>query len=209
MEFRELAKKLIYPIINFSYRRRLKNPNFTIISDNCWGGKVYQELGISYTSPFVGLFIFSPDYLKLVKSFKKYMSYDLVFKKDSIHISNFDNRYPIADLGDVEIHFLHYSSENEAREKWNRRKSRVHWNNLFFKMNDNDKGSYELLKEFDNLSLKGKIIFSSKNYTDLKNLIFFRHNQDDESVGIDLKTYRKYFDAVNWLNAGGEDLSND
>ncbi len=38
------------------------------------------------------------------------MSYDLVFKKDSIHISNFDNRYPIADLGDVEIHFLHYSS---------------------------------------------------------------------------------------------------
>ena len=76
-------------------------------------------------------------------------------------------------------------------------------------MNDNDKGSYELLKEFDNLPLKGKIIFSSKNYTDLKNLIFFRRNQDDESVGIDLKTYRKYFDAVNWLNAGGEDLSND
>ncbi|WGE57042.1 DUF1919 domain-containing protein [Actinobacillus equuli] len=173
------------------------------------GGKVYQELGISYTSPFVGLFIFSPDYLKLVKNFKIYMNYELEFKKSSIYVDNFDNRYPLANLGDIEIHFLHYSSENEAKEKWDRRKNRIVWNNLFFKMNDNDKCTYQLLKEFDDLDIKGKVIFSSKNYSDLTNLVFFKHNQYDESVGIDLKTYRKYFDAVDWINLGGENLAND
>ena len=29
-------KPIVYPIINFIPRRRLKNKNFTIICDNCW-----------------------------------------------------------------------------------------------------------------------------------------------------------------------------
>ena len=41
-------KPIIYPIINFVPRRRLKNKEFTIICDNCWAGKVYQELGLPY-----------------------------------------------------------------------------------------------------------------------------------------------------------------
>lgn len=209
MKIREFAKKIIYPIVNFSYRKKLKNSNFTIVSDNCWGGKVYQELGIPYASPFVGLFIFSPDYLKLLRNFTYYMDCELIFKKSSVHIDNFYNEYPIANLGDIEIHFLHYKSENEAKDKWNRRKSRMHWDNLFFKMNDNDKCSFELLKEFDKLPIKGKVIFSSKNYSELDHLVFFKHNEHDESVGIDLKTYRKYFDAVDWLNKGGEKLDHD
>lgn len=33
------------------------------------------------------------------------------------------NTYPIALLGDVEIHFLHYDNETVAKEKWERRES--------------------------------------------------------------------------------------
>ena len=62
-------KPIIYPIINFVPRRRLRNKEFTIICDNCWAGKVYSELGIPYQTPFVGLFIFSPDYIKLLNNF--------------------------------------------------------------------------------------------------------------------------------------------
>ena len=57
-------KPIVYPIINFIPRRRLKNKNFTIICDNCWAGKVYQELGLPYQTPFVGMFVFSPDISK-------------------------------------------------------------------------------------------------------------------------------------------------
>lgn len=38
----------------------LKNKCFTIISNNCWGGFVYQKFNLQYRTPFVGLFIFAP-----------------------------------------------------------------------------------------------------------------------------------------------------
>ena len=73
-------KPIVYPIINFIPRRRLKNKNFTIICDNCWAGKVYQELGLPYQTPFVGMFVFSPDYIKMLKNLKYYLSGDIPLK---------------------------------------------------------------------------------------------------------------------------------
>lgn len=202
-------KPFVYPIINFIPRRRLKNKNFTIICDNCWAGKVYQELGLAYQTPFIGLFIFSPDYLKLVKNLRYYLkrNHPLVFVTRSKYIENFDNSYPLALLDDIEIHFLHYKSEEEARLKWSRRLARIHWNNLYFKFNDNDACTYDLMKEFDELSYSGKVIFSSKNYTDLQSLVFFKEKEAEGHVGIDLKVYHRYFDVVGWLNQKGTDLS--
>ena len=40
----------------------LQNTNFSIISNNCWGGYVYQEQNLPYQSPFVGLFLYAKDY---------------------------------------------------------------------------------------------------------------------------------------------------
>ena len=77
-------KPIVYPIINFIPRRRLKNKNFTIICDNCWAGKVYQELGL-------------PDYIKMLKNLKYYLSGNipLTFVKESKYIKDFDNAYPL------------------------------------------------------------------------------------------------------------------
>ncbi|WP_250575514.1 DUF1919 domain-containing protein [Streptococcus macedonicus] len=84
-------KPIVYPIINFIPRRRLKNKNFTIICDNCWAGKVYQELGLPYQTPFVGMFVFSPDYIKMLKNLKYYLSGNipLIFIKESKYIFKF------------------------------------------------------------------------------------------------------------------------
>ena len=54
-------KPIVYPITNFIPRRRLRNKKFYYHCDNCWAGKVYQELGLPYQTPFVGMFVFSPD----------------------------------------------------------------------------------------------------------------------------------------------------
>ena len=188
-------KPIVYPIINFIPRRRLKNKNFTIICDNCWAGKVYQELGLPYQTPFVGMFVFSPEYIKMLKNLKHYFSV------------NIHNAYPLALLDDIELHFLHYADEKEATQKWNRRLERIHWDNLYFKFNDNDACTYELMKEFEALPYKSKVIFSSKNYSDLPSLVHFKSAEKQGHVGIDLKTYHRYFNVVTWLNKGGEDLS--
>lgn len=38
---------------------------------------------------------------------------------------------PIGLIDDVEVVFLHYKTFDEAVEKWNRRKSRINWDNLY------------------------------------------------------------------------------
>ena len=59
---------------------------------------------------------------------------------------------PIGILGDIEIVFLHYKSEKEAMEKWNRRKQRIHWDNLFIKFSEMNECTKEHLLIFDKLS---------------------------------------------------------
>jgi uncharacterized protein (DUF1919 family) len=90
-----------------------------LISRNCWGGQAYQSLGLPYNSPFVGLFLFGPCYMKLLRDFDSYMQMELEFIEISKYADAYNN-HPIALLGDVEIHFQHYGSIEEAREKWNK-----------------------------------------------------------------------------------------
>jgi len=60
----QFSKKLL--------RSQLKNRNFTIVSNNCWGGEVYRGFGLPYQTPFVGLFLFPACYIKLLKNLKNY-----------------------------------------------------------------------------------------------------------------------------------------
>ena len=56
------------------------------------------------------------------------------------------------------------------------------------------------MKEFEELPYKSKVIFSSKNYSDLPSLVHFKSAEKQGHVGIDLKTYNRYFNVVTWLN---------
>lgn len=50
------------------WRRRigLHYKDFSIISNNCTGGYVYQYYGISYKTPTEGVYFTTDDYLKLI-----------------------------------------------------------------------------------------------------------------------------------------------
>lgn len=62
---------------------------------------------------------------------------------------------------DVEIVFLHYHSFDEAKEKWNRRKVRVNYDNLLVKFNDQNGFKEEDYYEFTKLPFKHKIFFTA------------------------------------------------
>lgn len=57
MYIRKLVKKAR---IHFNYLF-IKNKNVSIISNNCWGGFMYQEHRLRYNSPFIGLFLYAPE----------------------------------------------------------------------------------------------------------------------------------------------------
>ena len=187
----------------------LKDKNFVIIANNCWGGEIYNWFKRPYNSPFVGLYLNGPCFVKLLSNFSHYMSQELKFINYSAYSATAPN-YPVALLGDVEIHFLHYKSEDEAREKWTRRTSRMleesNLDNYFFKICDLNGGSENVLNEFHQLPFRNKVSFGVKNYASLKGKNHIKikesYKNKGETVPNGVKLYKLtflYFDIPKWL----------
>lgn len=159
--------------LTFSYRRsKLKHKDFTIISNNCWGGLVYQYFGLPYNSPTVGLFIMDDDYIKFLENFDYYISQSLIFIPfEASRYHNYLTRestakayYPIAQLGNIEIHFLHYHSEEEACIKWERRCRRINQNRLLIKMSQRYIHTTDILERFALLPFRNKLCFTEQPF---------------------------------------------
>jgi uncharacterized protein (DUF1919 family) len=158
----------------------LRNRNFSIFANNCSAGFIYQDAGIAYHTPTIGLFFYGPCYLKLLQNFNcvndtlqftTKSKYDEANKARQQH----NNFYPIAIIGnDIEIHFLHYSSVDEAATKWKRRLAKLNYNNLLFLFSARDLANDELVKAFCNLPLTNKLCFSVKKISSRENIIHFK-----------------------------------
>ena len=62
-----------------SRKKRLKDTSFTVISNNCWGGMLYESYYLPKESPTVGLFIMASDYIKFISDLKGYLKSELTF----------------------------------------------------------------------------------------------------------------------------------
>ena len=153
-------------------RKQLKYKDFTIISNNCWGGLVYQYFGLRYSSPTVGLFMMDDDYIKFLENIDYYLSQSLVFithseskyRESLQRETTAKDSYPVALLGDVEVHFMHYLSQEEAIQKWEYRKSRINKERLLIKMSQRSSNDPKLLERFENLPYANKICFTEVDY---------------------------------------------
>jgi uncharacterized protein (DUF1919 family) len=192
-------------------RLRVRNRDFTIISNNCWGAHIYQYLGEKYRTPFVGLFLAPACFVKLVPRLRWYLGRPLKFVEHSRHeyINSFRDKqkiaYPIGCLeGDVEIQFLHYQSDAEATEKWNRRVARMSNDDsrLFFKFCDRDGCSASQLAAFDSAPVAHKVSFVAKPFSHLKSSVWIPESSDGQVPdGLKLSQIStRYFDAASWLN---------
>lgn len=185
-------------------RKRLKNKDFSLICCNCNGGHISHDLGLRFNSPFVNLRLNAKNFLLLLKDFDYYMNCELKF------LDNVDNSYPVGDLGGLIIHFVHYENKEIALQKWNDRKKRINKENLFVLFADRYGCSYEIMKEFDELPYKNKILFTNKKNTGLKSCFYIKGFEGEESVGIcsefmKEKPWLRYldqFDYVKWFNEG-------
>lgn len=158
--------------IKFFRRVGLKNRDYTIISNNCTAGYVYQYFGLPYKTPTAGIFFESNDYLRLASSPKKYfMDEKLNFIKPD-DSKNFDlykdsynwGNYPVARLGDIEVYFMHYPDKTAAEKMWYRRTGRINFNNIFFLFTENESFSKSSVLGFLKISTKNKICLTNNDY---------------------------------------------
>jgi uncharacterized protein (DUF1919 family) len=112
------------------HERMLRDVPFTVISDTCWGAQFYKHVRRTYNTPFIGLGIDPPDYIRFLGDVEGYLNRELelsgiyaVPRPDGVH-------WPLGRLGDVEVQLYHYESFAAARDAWNRRVERIDLDNL-------------------------------------------------------------------------------
>lgn len=141
------------PGFDFIEYTQLNESKVSIIASHCWGGFTYHALGMEFLSPTVNLFIKENDYIRMVENLEYYFSNKVDFCREEYE-TNLKRNYPVGKIGDIEIHFNHYVSIEDAVNKWE--ENRINWDNLFLEMYTNN---MEMAERFDRLPYSNKVVF--------------------------------------------------
>ena len=162
----KFRNELYIPLTKDLRRRELRHEDFTIISNNCWGGTVYESYGIRKMSPTVGMFIMPQDFLKMVSDLDSYLIEDISFvspdeSKWRMQLERNPSwgKYLIAQIKDIELHMLHYHDPAEAESKWRSRLGRVNPHKMIYKFNDQNMATEADVRAFMDLDLPNKLCF--------------------------------------------------
>lgn len=141
------------PGFEFDKYRRLQRSHLSIFSRECSGGIFSHCLGLKFNSPIVNLNFSEKDYMDFLHAPQNYMEKELCFEKMA---PSSEHPYPIFSLGNISIRMIHYKTPEDALAKWNERKQRINWFNLFVTAYTEKK---DFLEEFDALPYGKKVCF--------------------------------------------------
>lgn len=200
-------------------RKQLNTEEVSILCNNCTAGFILHDLNLKFNTPTINMFFAGTDFFDFVEHLEFYINQSLV---EYINLNDIKSaNYPIAilpgngEFKDLELHFLHYKSFDEANNKWEERKQRINWDKLFViwsfvgSIDENDNSLY--YDRAQNLPVENKVIFVNHPVDKNKYPSFFyiKGYEHEEGLGvlshfINLKGERYYdqFDYINWLNQG-------
>lgn len=136
--------------------RRLQRSRLSIFSINCFGGHISHTFGLPFLSPFVNLTLDEQHFIKFLRAPRVYIEEEPHFEKLTETSYEPHHYYPIFSIGNVSLRMLHYKEANDAFNKWNNRKHRINWFNLFVTMCTENK---EILEQFNELPYDKKVCF--------------------------------------------------
>ncbi len=186
--FVKWLKEFPHEIKRFFVKRVIRNKNFSVISNNCWAGRLYQYLDMPYLSPTAGLYFFAPDYIKFVSDLRRYLATPLRFinPEESKYYEELKKRNqtdkPIGILDDVEIVFLHYKTKEEAKEKWDRRKARVNYEHIILKFSRMDLCTEKELEQFDSLQFRNKFVLNNRIPLKYKCEVYWKEEWNEKGI---------------------------
>ncbi|WP_280178263.1 MULTISPECIES: DUF1919 domain-containing protein [unclassified Lentimonas] len=162
-------------------------------------------LGRDYNTPFVGLFMMPECFTELVTNFEEYMEQEIRFVNESKYPIHDQQRkanklYPIGMLGNCEIHFLHYENEQDALEKWNRRKQRIDTKHLYYVMVANGAYDEAMLTQFAGTNASNKVCFHREQGAKLPTGVYIP--SEDPEMGNLYSQYQRFvgwFDFSDWI----------
>lgn len=208
MHIKEQIKALLSKLNPLAISRRkqmrshLINTSPSFLCPNCIGGILFHDLAIQFRSPTVNLMMEQPDFVKFVLNAEYYLSVQPDFYSKT--------RYecPCAHFGDITVHFTHYATAEEAATKWNERKSRIDWDNLFVFALERDGLTKKEILQLGSICCRGLVVFTANSYPDIPYTVQIPRYAPEGQIGNilekswldDSREYEHYFDFVKWFN---------
>lgn len=196
--------------LNSYIKSQLQDIPFTIFSNNCIAGVFYHDAGRQFTTPTINLAFDGPDYISFLENPKKYLYSEMKFIDTDLV------PYPVAQVHDIEIRFVHYKTEQECIEMWNKRANRIVWDNIFVIATTHDGlDRKDLLERFDRLKYKNKIMYTSDEELQYDWQVCvpqFKGRQLKILTNYSgLSGYRYYecFDIANWISSNSNRCLNE
>lgn len=207
---------------------KLRNHEFTIISNTCIGGVVTHTLGEQFRSPTVNVLMSEYEFMAFCKYIKEYAKCpveeltgeewaryrDVTHPVGVLRGFKIPNGYmPDIRLPDITLLFVHYKSFEEAKAKWEERFKRVNYDDIRIVMDCAMDAGDEILDEFNALPYENKVVFTQKEDPERwpNNFRFSFYTEDKFSAGcvynivnkgmLELRWFDE-FDFITWLNEG-------
>ena len=195
----------------------LSKKNISILSNNCIAGFLYHEYKLPFLSPTINLQIVPDDFVKFIYNINQYIDTDMeeitnpddkIFNKvGGGHIT-----FPVGKINDITVLFQHYKEFNEAKEKWDERKKRINYSNIYIILVEhNSNCTAETIHKFLESKYEKKLFltdrkeFLHKKYCfvmqDLADYILADHRMGwyKKNPKTNLEFY-KQFDFYTWFN---------
>ncbi len=154
-----LEARLTYALWPWQHRRvvarhraRFAGGQPTILCCNCTAGALYHDLGLQFTSPTINLYMSAADFMAFCERLEHYLS----LTPEPVE-GNGGLPYPLARLGELTLHCVHYASFAEAAQKWEARKQRMNMNNIFVLATDRDGFDAACFERFTRLPYRKKL----------------------------------------------------
>lgn len=190
----------------------MKNTDVTIISSDCTGGFIYHDLGLQFLSPTINMYFDAPDFMKFIKNLETYLDARMEYlEEDSLK-----EGYPVAKLNDIKLYLVHYKSVDEAQRKWDERKKRINWSNLFYVMNDRNFCTEKEMLEFDEFLqegvLKPGVLFTHIKRPDIRSSFYITGCEREPYVSIMMAyvtLFKRRYDQFDWVSRLNQSVDMD
>ena len=165
-----MGKSMLRDAAKQAYRSlrklRLRNRDFSLITNNCIAGIIYHDLGLPFLTPTINLFFENEDFFRFAGHLEHYLSCEM----EELHRPGIS--YPLGLLRrgaeTVTVHFMHYDSFEQAAAKWKERAARVNPDNLYLifeypAVDESPEAQQAVKARFDALPWARKVLLTKKH----------------------------------------------
>jgi uncharacterized protein (DUF1919 family) len=188
-------------------RAGLEYKQFTVLSNDCWAQALYEDFGLPYQSPMIGCGMHADGFLRFLENAEYYLRTPITFIPDSRNaavrrLRTNRRSWPIGLLGDeVEVHFMQYRSEEDARRTWETGCANLCFDRILVKFSvDKDGATQQHIDRFVSMPFERKLLISAHRHPEIDYAIY----APDYAMNGAFMFRRslKYFDCAHWVNTG-------